>query len=379
MKTDDRLLSCAWTYLQDSAPVILLRFDRRYIAIDANGFTQARLGLDWRGKKPEEIFLFLERPLDLEEISRHPETPRILNAPTVTGGPETFRVHFYAVDDGFLAIGNSDVDEIMHLRNDLISLTNEMSSMTRELQKKNHDLAQLNELKNQFLGIAAHDLRKPVSAIVSYCEFLIDEVGSALDEEQHGFLKTILRSTELMRKVIDDFLDISMIEAGRFHISPVSCDIRGIVEESVSLHRMTARKNGVSIALTQEGAIPSAMLDPSKIEQVLNNLIANAIEHTPTGTNVGVHLSSDENGLLVKVSDSGEGIAPEWREKLFNPFARGNTNKARQTKSVGLGLAISKKIVDAHGGTIWIENNARGGAVFVFRLPHMRNQKENSQ
>lgn len=369
------IFSAIQRYCYDHAPFLFLHLDAGGRAVAVNRFTRERLAVEWRGKTLGEIFLFAEEPLNIGKFSNQPDQVYLMSAATTAGLPETFRVRFYVVGDETLVLGNLDADETMTLRKELISLNNDLNSLTRELQKKNHELAELNRLKNQFLGMAAHDLRKPVSAILSYSEFLMDEAGDVLDEEQAGFLKTIHGSTELMRRVIDDFLDISMIEAGRFDITALSCDMRRIVETSVALNRLPAQKRGVNLDVIQEGDVPSVMVDYVKIEQVLNNLISNAVEHSPEDATVDIRITADESGVVAAVSDSGPGIALETRETLFMPFARGGTAKPAGTKSMGLGLAISKKIVEAHGGKLWIEDNPGGGTVFAFRLPFVLKQK----
>ncbi len=363
------IYSAIQRYCYDYAPLLFLHLDAGGRAVAANRFTRERLAAEWQGKTLGEIFLFVEEPLNIVELRNQPAQVHLMSAATTAGLPETFRVRFYAVGDETLIFGSLDADETMTLRKELISLNNDLNSLTRELQRKNHELADLNRLKNQFLGMAAHDLRKPVSAILSYSEFLMDEAGDVLDEEQAGFLKIIHGSTELMRRVIDDFLDISMIEAGRFDVTVLSCDMRRIVETSVALNRLPAQKRGVNLAVIQDGDVPSVMADYVKIEQVLNNLISNAVEHSPADATVDIRITADESGVVVAVSDTGPGIAPETRKTLFSPFARGGAAKPAGTKSMGLGLAISKKIVEVHGGKLWIEDNSGGGTMFAFRLP----------
>jgi signal transduction histidine kinase len=369
------IFSAIRSYCCDHAPLLLLHLDAGGRAVDANRFARERLAVEWRGKTLGEFFLFTEETLNIGVMRNRPEQVHLMSAATAAGLPETFRVRFYAVGEETLVFGSLDADETMVLRRELINLNNALNSLTRELQKKNHELAELNRLKNQFLGMAAHDLRKPVSAILSYTEFLMDEAGPALDREQAGFLKTIHGSTKLMRGVIDDFLDISMIEAGRFDIKPSAVDLRRIVETSVELNRLLAQKRGVSLVVVQDGDVPAVMADPVKIEQVLNNLISNAVEHSPPDERVHIRITADESAVVAAVSDSGPGIAPETIETLFTPFARGGTAKPVGTKNMGLGLAISKKIVEAHGGEIWVEDKPGGGTVFAFRLPFTLNPK----
>ena len=356
-------------YFQTHAPLLFLHLDPRGAVVDANRFTRERIGHDWQGQSWRTVFLFTDAVPDPMELAKDPGRVHLMHMATTAGLPETFRVQFFASGDETLVLGSMDADETMRLRREMINLNNRLNALTRELQKKNHQLEELNRLKNQFLGMAAHDLRKPVGAILSYTEFLIDEAATVLDGEHVGFLKTIHEATAFMQGVIDDFLDIAMIESGRFELRHSPADMRTIIERSATLNRRIGQKKGVTIEIVCSQNVPKATRDGIKIEQVLNNLITNAIEHSPANTAVEVRLFSNETDIVVSVRDSGPGIADEERKTLFTPFVRGRAVKSEGSKSTGLGLAISKKIVQSHGGRIWIEENPGGGAVFAFCIP----------
>jgi len=367
--TCEKVLQMAWRYLHENAPCLFLHLNEQGGVTDANAFTKERILGGAENKDVRDIFLSFAGPLDWNALREEPDKVHLMSAATTAGLPETFQVRFVPWENETLVFGSLDADETSRLRKELITLNNEISVLARELQKKNHELEELNRLKNQFLGMAAHDLRKPVSAILNYSEFLIDEAGQALDEEHLGFLKTIHGSTDLMRRVIDDFLDIAMIESGRFDLEPGWGHLVEVIQKCVDLNRLTARKKGVSLRVVENEPIPSIRMDSVKIEQVLNNLISNAIEHSPADSEVQIEVLRTDEGVTVMVKDAGPGIPPHDRETLFRPFVRGSERKAPGVKSTGLGLAISKKIVEAHGGKIWIEEGEGRGAVFAFRLP----------
>jgi len=356
-------------YFDANAPLLFFHLDARGALVDANRFTRERIGPDWREQSWRTIFLFNDTVPNLMELTKNPDRIHLMHMATTAGLPETFRVQFFASGEETLVFGSMDADETMGLRKEMINLNNQLNTLTRELQKKNHQLEELNQLKNQFLGMAAHDLRKPVGAILSYTEFLLDEAATVLDREHVGFLKTIHDATAFMQGVIDDFLDISMIESGRFELRLSPADMRTIIERSATLNRRVGQKKGVTINIICSQGVPKTMMDGVKIEQVLNNLVTNAIEHSPANAVVEVRLGSNEADIVVSVRDTGPGIPDEERKILFTPFVRGGAVKSGGSKSTGLGLAISKKIVQGHGGRIWIEENPGGGAVFVFSLP----------
>jgi signal transduction histidine kinase len=336
-------------YVDEHASLLFVRLDSQGAIIDANRFARERIGSDWRQQTYRTLFLFNEKGPDPAELRKDPGRVHLMHLATAAGLPETFRVQIFASGDDTLVFGSFDADETVRLRKEMITLNNQLHALTRKLQKQNHQLEELNRLKNQFLGMAAHDLRKPVGAILSYTEFLLDEAAAVLDREHLGFLKTIHGSTTLMQGIIDDFLDISMIESGRFELRLSRIDMRTIVERSAALNRRVGQKKSVTIEIICSQSIPEIMMDGVKIEQVLNNLITNAIEHSPANAVVEVLLSTEEANLAVSVRDAGPGIAAEERETLFKPFVRGGAVKSAGCKSTGLGLAISKKIVESHG------------------------------
>jgi signal transduction histidine kinase len=350
-------------------PVFCIRSDQSGEILEAGPFTKEFLGFDPTGKRLEDVFLFTEGPLDPAKTASEQTEAKRFSVTSAHGLPESMSFAFIPEGESFLILGTGDPNEAARLRKELISANNSLSSMTRELQKKNIQLEELNRLKNLFLGMAAHDLRKPVSAILSYTEFLLDEAAACLSEEHAGFLKTIHASTDLMRRIIDDFLDVAMIESGVFQLERCKGDLPAAARRCLALMELTARKRAVKLELVLDEALPPLEMDVAKIEQVMNNLISNAIEHSPDGGDVIITISKMQDEVMVCVKDSGPGISSEDAERLFAVFGRGMQKKARGSKSTGLGLAISKKIMDAHGGRIWLESKPGKGACFCFTLP----------
>lgn len=362
-------MQAVYRYLQENAPVLYLLVDSGGRLLDGNAYSRKLLGKDLQRLTVHDIFLTFGEPFDIASLRNHPEQVQMFSLATAAGLPETLLCHFLPVDENTLICGAFDADEMRRLRRELLDLNNQMNGLTRELQKKNHQLMELNQLKNQFLGMAAHDLRKPLSAILNYSEFLLDEVSSLLAPEHLGFLQTIHASTDFMRHLIDDFLDIALIEAGRFPLNLAVGDILQPVQRSMVLQGIVAEKRTISLRLIHAGSGLTLSMDEYKIEQVLNNLISNAIEHSPSGSQVTVQISRVDNEVLTTVTDAGAGIAQEDMEKIFAPYVRGQARKAPGTRSTGLGLSISKLIIEAHKGKIWVENKTASGACFCFLLP----------
>lgn len=252
---------------------------------------------------------------------------------------------------------------------ELSRLNNELATTQRELAKKNSELSRLNEQKNQFLGIAAHDLRNPLNIIAGYSEFLLDTAAQALSHEQLGFVRAIRSSSEFMLSLVNDLLDVSMIEAGKLKLDFSEADLLAIIAHNVSLNSAMAQRKEIRIVLHQEQSIPRMMLDVPKIEQVLNNLIDNAVKFSPPGSTIEVDVEQSEQEVLISVRDAGPGVAANELDRLFRPFEKTSVKSTGGEKSTGLGLVIVKKIVAGHGGRIWVESEAGKGARFCVSLP----------
>ncbi len=377
--SEQELQGIGWRYLFDDAQILYLHVNSEGNVINANCFTGEHIIQQGETTSLDEVFLSFTGPIDVDHLRSDPGRTHLMHVPTNGGLPETLKVNFFPFGEDTLVFGQFDAHETKRLHKELIKLNNQLSALTRDLQKKNHELEELNQLKNQFLGMAAHDLRKPVGAILNYSEFLIDETGNDLNEEHFGFLKTIHSSTDLMLQVIDDFLDIAIIEAGRLELDKQMTDISVPIEKSVELNSLPARTKGVKLSVVFDEQACPVMMDHLKIEQVLNNLISNAIEHSPPGSEVKIRTSSDSEFVQIAVKDAGHGITHEDRAALFKPFARGSTRKAHGEKSTGLGLSISKKIVEAHWGKIWTEDAEGSGAVFALSLPINQSEKLNDK
>jgi signal transduction histidine kinase len=286
-----------------------------------------------------------------------------------SGLPQSYYFHFEPMGNRVLAFGRLDNEELEKMRRDILSLNRDLNNLTRQLHKKNAQLQQLNKEKNQFLGMAAHDIRKPIGLILSYSEFLIDETADVLNSEQTGFLNTIHTACLFMKKLVDDFLDVSAIEAGKFKLDLQLVDVQKILEQSLRIINFQAIKKKITLQIQIADNIPRVKLDAGKIEQVITNLVSNAIEHTNPETKVTIELSCDPQKLKFSVRDSGQGIGPQEMNRLFNPFEKTSTKKTGGEKSTGLGLVITKKIIETHGGKIWVDSVLGSATTVTFNLP----------
>ena len=257
---------------------------------------------------------------------------------------------------------------------ELSRLNNELANLQRELAKKNVALERLNEQKNRFLGMAAHDLRTPLSAMMSYSEFLLDEASDVLDEEHIEFLSIIHSSSQFMGQLVDELLDVSTIESGKLELDRRPTDLVNLVVHNVALNRVLAEKKDIDLSFRRDGEFAEMMVDARKIEQVLSNLISNAIKYSHSHTTVEVSLARRGDDVLIAVKDQGQGIPAEELDGLFEMFGRTSVKTTGGEKSTGLGLAIAHRIVVEHGGEIEVDSEVgtdggRSGTTFTVSLP----------
>ncbi len=258
--------------------------------------------------------------------------------------------------------GDDGLDDFSRLNNELVNLQ-------RKLIKQNADLARLNEQKNRFLGMAAHDLRSPLGVVHTFSGFLQEEVLDKLDAEQREFLDIIRRTSEFMLQLVNDLLDISAIEAGKLILRRDPVDLSRLVADNVALNRVLASRKNVRLTLKSTSDLPPVPCDSVKIGQVLNNLIDNAVKFSPLGGSVAVTLDLDGDHVRLVVADQGAGIPEEERARLFQPFGRPGSQGTSGERGTGLGLAIVRRIIEGHGGRIGVESEPGRGSTFFFTLP----------
>jgi len=255
------------------------------------------------------------------------------------------------------------------LYEDLSRLNNELATLQREMAKKNIELEQLNTVKNELLGMAAHDLRSPLGVIQNYSDFLEADAGPQLSDEHRAFISTIKRTSRFMLGLVDDLLDVTTIEAGRLTLDRQPSDLGRLLADNVPLNRTLAARKNITIELATTDSLPMVTLDARRIEQVLNNLIGNAMKFAPPGSRVTVSAAATADAVTIRVTDQGPGIPAADLPNLFKPFAKATARGTAGEKSTGLGLAIVGKVVAAHGGRIWVESEVGKGASFVVSLP----------
>ncbi len=244
----------------------------------------------------------------------------------------------------------------------------DLATKNRELEKSNRELRDLNELKNKFLGIAAHDLRSPLSSIRGLSEFLSNEIFGPLTDEQKEYLNIIHATSNEMLTMVNDLLDVSVIERGKLEIKPEKGSLKKLIENRIKINRIAADKKKIQIEF-EHGELPEIEFDSPRIAQVIDNLISNAVKYSPPGSKIGVFAEIDGNAAKVRIRDEGPGISNDEQTCLFGEFQKLSAKPTAGEKSTGLGLAIVKKIIDAHGGALEVESGLGQGSVFSFEIP----------
>ena len=361
-----------WRFLEESASVVVVRLDPAGTILAANRQARTLIGGPLVGRPWHSMLLNFAGTMTLADWLADAARPRLLNIRTTSGLPQTLEVTVEPAGEDCLLFGEINAAEQARLGRQVLELNHELNNLTRELAQKNAELVQLNALKNQFLGMATHDLRKPIGLILSYTEFLSGEAGGALSAEHRDFLATIRGAAEGMRRVVDDFLDVSLIEAGRFSLDEQPADLGKLAQAAVTLVNLAATRRGVKIAVALDAAARSLFVDGPKLEQVLTNLLSNAVEHSPAAGGVTLGSRRLPAEVRVQVADTGQGLSPAQQQRLFQSFASGQIQKSKGERSIGLGLAIARKIVEAHGGRMFVESEPGRGSVFGFTLPLSR-------
>jgi len=240
-----------------------------------------------------------------------------------------------------------------------------------ELREKNRELEQVSRFKSQFLASLSHELRTPLNSIIGFSELLWEQSYGPLNEKQKRHVSNILESGRHLLSLINDILDLSKIEAGRMELHPEAFSLQEALEASVAIISSLASKSNISLELHRNGPLGTVRADPARFKQIMYNLLSNAVKFTPEGGRVVVAVRRPPPGEFVEISvaDTGIGIAPEDHERIFQEFQRIETPLVKAKEGTGLGLPLTKKLVELHGGRIWVESEVGHGSTFTFTLP----------
>ncbi len=270
-----------------------------------------------------------------------------------------------------IAEGDLETCVMVDTRDELADLAADLNLMAGRLADVARQERRMEQSRRELIAAVSHDLRTPLAAIRATIEAILD--GVVTDEETvTRYLRIMREGTKELSRLIDDLFELSRIEAGALTLTPAPTSLEDLLSET--LERMTPQATARGVALDGRAApgLPMLPLDARQIGRVLVNLVDNALRHTPEGGHVSVEACRTDGAVRVEVTDSGAGIAPADLPRVFERFYRGDKSRSREHGGAGLGLAISKGIVEAHGGAIWAEPAVPHGARVAFTLPLAR-------
>lgn len=250
---------------------------------------------------------------------------------------------------------------------EVADLARTFNAMSAELQRSFERRQQFDRERRDLMVAVSHDLRTPIAAIRAMAEALNDRVITD-PATVTRYLKSIQQQTENLGQLVEDLFEVARLESGTLDLRLAAVPIRELVEETVDSVRAQADGQGIELAVSADPALPPLALDAPRMQRALLNLLQNALQHTPAGGRIEVLAQQRHEHVQLSVTDTGEGVAAEDQERIFERFYRGEQSRSRESGGAGLGLAIARGIVEAHHGTIHVESVSGHGARFVVTL-----------
>jgi len=238
-----------------------------------------------------------------------------------------------------------------------------------ELTRLNARLVELDQVKSEFVSVAAHQLRTPLTGIKWTLSSLLKEGEKTFSADQKKILEDAFKATNHLIELINDLLNVARLEEGRFGFNIRQQSLLPLAQKIAERFRLAAKEKGVTLITRLPEELPLFMLDPEKMDIVLDNLLDNAIKYTPSGGNVEFAIAMEGDRAKISVKDSGIGIPDAQRHRMFSKFFRAQNAQLKQTSGTGLGLYVSKNIVEKHGGALSFESQEGKGTTFIIILP----------
>jgi len=237
-----------------------------------------------------------------------------------------------------------------------------------EIEDKGRQLEAASRHKSEFLANMSHELRTPLNAIIGFSEVLTERMFGDLNEKQEEYLKDIYAAGQHLLSLINDILDLSKIEAGRMELEVADFSLPAALDNALTLVRERASRRGITLGRAIDDRVGMIRGDERKVKQVLLNLLSNSLKFTPEGGRIDVRAAMHDGMAEVSVADTGVGIAPEDQDAIFEEFRQVGTAD-KKVEGTGLGLALSRKFIELHGGRIWVQSEPGKGSTFSFTLP----------
>jgi signal transduction histidine kinase len=254
-------------------------------------------------------------------------------------------------------------------RDEIGVLAANVNRMSDELGRLYQELERVSRHKSDFVANMSHELRTPLNAIIGFSEVLREEMFGELNERQRSYVDDIMSAGQHLLSLINDVLDLAKIEAGRVDLELSDVSVPEVLRSGVSIHGEQAGRAGIAMGVTVGSDAMLVRADERKVRQVVFNLISNAIKFTPRDGRIDVSAARRDDVIEVAVADTGRGIAADDLERIFDEFEQGHTPAGSNVDGTGLGLPLSRKFVELHGGRLWVESTVGIGSTFRFTLP----------
>jgi signal transduction histidine kinase len=342
------------TMVLDSLTSGVLAVDAEFRVLHMNAWLAQLLGISpeaWIGKPAQEMFSSAETQVPAKRSPLHRPRPRDIE-----------RTHSREVEW-------SDGQRTLHLREDSGPLLDEAGHSIGRLYAY-HDLSwerTIDQMKSEFISIASHELRTPMTSIKGSVDLILGGAAGKVSEEAVELLEIAHSSCDRMIRLINDILDLSKIEAGQIKLKLAPIDLTDPVERSMRSLKSLAAQDRITLTLESPRQLSLVHADKDRIEQVVANLVFNAIKFSPAGGEVKIVLSADDGWILCAITDQGCGIPEEDLDRIFGRFQQ--VGSPKRSGGTGLGLAITHALVTEHKGKIWVESRVGEGSRFIFGLP----------
>jgi signal transduction histidine kinase len=252
-------------------------------------------------------------------------------------------------------------------RDEIGTLAKNVNQMSDELGRVYQELETASRHKSDFLATMSHELRTPLNAIIGFSEVLNEQMFGELNERQLAYVNDVLGAGRHLLSLINDVLDLAKIEAGRLDLELSQVALPDILRSAVSMHSERADRAGIALNLSTEPEEITITADELRVRQVVFNLLSNAVKFTPSGGRIDISALANNGQVEIAVADTGPGISAEDIESIFEEFEQ--TTAGKQAEGTGLGLPLSRKLVELHGGRLWVESAPGKGSTFRFTLP----------
>jgi signal transduction histidine kinase len=250
-----------------------------------------------------------------------------------------------------------------------VSMIDKLLEIQNHIKRENIELKKQDTLKTTFFNISSHELKTPLTSIKGYTQMLIKEQFGTINEQQKKVLEVLKRNTDHLDHLINNCLSLVQLQAGTMKVMVEKIPIKSLIENTMDIMYPLADSKKIRMNVQLADGLPSLSIDVDKIKQVLINIIGNAIKFSPKGTSININVKKKNDYILFEIQDFGFGIPANEHKKIFDMFFRSESIRNKNIKGTGLGLPISKAIIEAHGGRIWVDSKIDKGSTFSFTLP----------